>query len=216
MQQHLPARFRPKLHDGFAIAGICLIRLEHVRPKLLPEVVGLSSENAAHRTAVFWDDGDVAREGVFISRRDTNSQLNHLLGGRVFPGEHHQASFEITESNSEIKLSMKSADAAVSIEIEGGKALELPPSSIFSSLAEASAFFEAGSLGYSVTGEPDRLDGLRLETEEWRVEPLEVKRVFSSYFCDEGKFPKDSIEFDHALIMRDVQHEWHSADDLYV
>jgi hypothetical protein len=122
----------------------------------------------------------------------------------------------ITESNSEIKLSMKSADAAVSIEIEGGKALELPPSSIFSSLAEASAFFEAGSLGYSVTGEPDRLDGLRLETEEWRVGPLEVKRVFSSYFCDEGKFPKDSIEFDHALIMRDVQHQWHSADDLYV
>jgi hypothetical protein len=216
MQQHLPSRFRPKLHDGLAVAGICLIRLEHVRPKLMPEFIGLSSENAAHRVAVLWDDDGEAREGVFISRRDTNSQLNHLLGGRVFPGEHHQASFEVAESNSEIKLSMKSADEVVSVEIEGRIAVELPPSSIFSSLSEASAFFEGGSLGYSVTRDSGRLDGLKLETEEWRVEPLEVKRVFSSYFGDEEKFPKGSIEFDHALIMRDVEHEWHTADDLYV
>jgi uncharacterized protein YqjF (DUF2071 family) len=39
MQRQLPTRFRPKLHDGFAVAGICLIRLEHVRPRLLPEFV---------------------------------------------------------------------------------------------------------------------------------------------------------------------------------
>jgi len=216
MQHHLPSRFRPKLHDGVAVAGICLIRLEHVRPKLMPEFIGISSENAAHRSAVLWDDSGVTREGVFISRRDTDSQLNHLLGGRIFPGEHHQASFDVAESNSEIKLSMKSADDTVSVEIEGRIAAELPPSSIFSSLAEASSFFEGGALGYSVTSDPGRLDGLTLATEEWRVEPLEVGRIFSSYFCDEGKFPKDSIEFDHALIMRNVAHEWHSADDLYV
>src|SRR5213594_3852799 len=80
MQLRLPPRFRPKLHNGFAVAGICLIRLEHIRPKLLPEIVGVSSENAAHRVAVLWDEDGETREGVFISRRDTNSQLNHLLG----------------------------------------------------------------------------------------------------------------------------------------
>jgi hypothetical protein len=120
------------------------------------------------------------------------------------------------ESDSEIKLSMKSADAAVAVEIEGSIAEELPSASIFSSLAEASSFFEGGSLGYSVTRDRDRLDGLTLETKEWRVEPLQVRRVYSSYFSDEEKFPKSSIEFDHALIMRNVVHEWHSADDLYV
>jgi len=83
-------------------------------------------------------------------------------------------------------------------------------------LAEASAFFKGGSLGYSVTRDPARLDGLKLETKEWRVEPLEVKRIYSSYFSDESKFRKGTIEFDHALIMRNVEHEWHSADDLYV
>lgn len=216
MQRQLPSRFRPKLQDGFAVAGICLIRLEHIRPRLAPEIVGLNSENAAHRVAVLWDEGGVTREGVFISRRDTDSRLNHLLGGRIFPGEHHQASFTVAETDSEIKLSMRSADAAVEVEIEGDIADELPPTSIFSSLAEASSFFEGGALGYSVTGEPNRLDGLRLETKEWRVEPLRIRRVYSSYFSDEVKFPKGGVGFDHALIMRDVAHEWHSADDLYV
>jgi hypothetical protein len=216
MQRELPARFRPKLQNGLAVAGVCLIRLEHIRPRSMPEIIGLNSENAAHRVAVTWDEDGLEREGVFISRRDTGSQIAHLAGGRLFPGEHHHASFSVTESDSEISLAMKSDDAAVALEIAGKIVHELPTTSVFSSLAEASAFFEGGSLGYSVTGDPGRLDGLKLKTREWRVEPLEVKRIYSSYFSDETKFPKGTIEFDHALIMRNVQHEWHSADDLYV
>jgi hypothetical protein len=216
MQREIPARFQPKLQNGFAVAGICLIRLEHIRPRLMPEIIGLNSENAAHRVAVTWDEDGLAREGVFISRRDTGSQIAHLAGGRLFPGEHHHASFSVTESESEISLVMKSDDAAVALEIAGSVAHRLPATSVFSSLAEASAFFEGGSLGYSVTSDPARLDGLKLETREWQVEPLEVQRIYSSYFSDETKFPKGTIEFDHALIMRNIQHEWHSADDLYV
>lgn len=216
MQRQLPSRFRPKLYEGFAVAGICMIRLDHIRPKLMPEIVGISSENAAHRVAVLWDADGSTREGVFISRRDTNSQLNLLLGGRIFPGEHHQASFTVQESDASVKITMKSADEAISVEINGSIAEELPPTSIFSSLAEASSFFEGGAVGYSVTSDRDRLDGLRLQTKEWRVEPLSVRRVHSSYFSDEGKFPKGSIEFDNALIMRNVAHEWHSVDDLYL
>lgn len=216
MQQQLPTRFRPKLQHGFAVAGICLIRLEHIRPRFVPESVGLNSENAAHRVAVLWEEEGITREGVFISRRDTNSQLNHLLGGRIFPGEHHQSSFSVKESESEISLALESTDSAVAVRLEGSTAKGLPPTSIFSSLAEASAFFEAGSLGYSVTHDPKRLDGLNLKTKAWHVEPLEIRTVHSSYFSDETKFPRGSIEFDHALIMKNVAHEWHSAEDLYV
>ena len=216
MQQQLPARFRPKLQRGYAVAGICLIRLEHIRPRFVPESIGLNSENAAHRVAVLWDEGGVRREGVFISRRDTNSQLNHLLGGRIFPGEHHQSSFRVAESESEISISLESTDSTVAVQIEWTTAKALPRNSIFSSLAEASAFFEAGSIGYSVTHDPNRLDGLNLKTEQWQVEPLEVRKVKSSYFSDETKFPAGSIEFDHALLMKNVAHEWHSAEDLYI
>ena len=35
IQRQLPAPFRPKLYDGHAVAGICLIRLEDIRPETL-------------------------------------------------------------------------------------------------------------------------------------------------------------------------------------
>lgn len=41
----------------------------------------------------------------------------------------------------------------------------------------------------------------------FRVEPQVMQRQL---------LPKNSIEFDHALIMKNVAHEWHSAEDLYV
>jgi hypothetical protein len=216
MQQQLPARLRPKLQGGYAVAGICLIRLEHIRPRFVPELVGINSENAAHRVAVLWEGDGATHEGVFISRRDTDSQLNHFLGGRIFPGEHHQAAFSVDESESDISLSLQSTDAAVVVKLDGTTAKALPANSIFSSIAEASAFFAAGSLGYSVTHDANRLDGLTLKTQQWRVEPLEIKTISSSYFSDETKFPPGSIAFDHALIMKNVAHEWHSAEDLYV
>jgi len=50
----------------------------------------------------------------------------------------------------------------------------MPRASCFSSLEAASSFFEPGSLGYSVTRQPGRLDGIELRTEGWAVEPLEV------------------------------------------
>jgi hypothetical protein len=37
MQAQLPPRFRPKLHQGHSIAGICLIRLDSVRPRFVPQ-----------------------------------------------------------------------------------------------------------------------------------------------------------------------------------
>ena len=216
-ERQLPSRFRPKLQNGQAVAGICLIRLEQIRPKMFPQIVGMTSENAAHRIAVLWEDekGET-REGVFIPRRDTDSQISQMLGGKIFPGEHHQASFDVSEVDEEINYSMRSSDGDVAINLVGKISGSLPSTSIFPTLADASAFFESGSLGYSATGDPNRLDGIKLETEEWKVAPLEVKEVYSSYFADESKFPKGSALFDHALLMRDIKHEWHGASDLYV
>src|SRR5439155_19935523 len=77
-QRQLPAPFRPKLHDGRAVAGICLIRLEEIRPRRFPRLAGFSSENAAHRFAVTWSDEGGEREGVYIPRRDSGSLMNQL------------------------------------------------------------------------------------------------------------------------------------------
>jgi hypothetical protein len=85
---------------------------------------------------------------------------------------------------------------------------------VFQSVEESSAFFQAGSLGYSATPDPARFQGLELKCLNWRVEPLEVREVQSSFFGDESQFPSGSIEFDCALLMRGIEHEWHGKADL--
>jgi uncharacterized protein DUF2071 len=210
----LPAPFRPKVVHGVGLVGICLIRLKKVRPTFLPSWLGISSENAAHRTAVEWDDAGKVREGVYVRRRDTNSLLNSLAGGRLFPGIHHHARFTVEETGNHYHVALRSDDGVTSMSVHGRPADKLPASSVFRSVDEASAFFQAGSLGYSATRDPARFQGLELRCLNWCVEPLKAVEVRSSFFEDESLFPKGSIEFDSALLMRGIQHEWHGKSDL--
>jgi uncharacterized protein YqjF (DUF2071 family) len=209
-QRQLPTRFRPKLLDGAAMAGICLIRLEQIRPGHMPAFIGVGSENAAHRIAVRWTEDASEREGVYIPRRDTDSILNHLLGGKVFSGEHQYARFTVEDMGDRIEIDMKSGDDTC-IHLKACTTDTLPESSAFASLDAASSFFEKGSIGFSARRHDDRLDGIRLDVHQWRVQPLEIQEVFSSYFSDLSRFPVGSVEFDCALLMRDVAHEWRSV-----
>jgi len=160
--------------------GICLIRLEQIRLKGMPAFLGASSENAAHRIAVTWSEDGSRREGVYIPRRDTNCFLNVLVGGRLFPGEHHRAAFQVVEEGERIDLAMQSRDGQVELSVRSSVAPELPATSVFRGLEEASAFFEAGSLGYSATAAGDHLDGVILRTTTWHVEPLKIAELYSS------------------------------------
>ena len=216
VQRQLPSPFRPKLHDGHAVAGICLIRLENIRPLRFPQMLGLSSENAAHRIAVVWDDEAGSHEGVYIPRRDTGSLMNHLVGGRLFPGEHQRASFRIEEAGDRIALTMSSTDGRSQVDVAGRIAEQLPASSIFRTLAAASQFFEPGSVGYSATASGKRLDGVVLKTHAWKVAPLAMERVSSTYFEDRSSFPAGTITFDCALIMRNIAHEWQAGAPMYI
>lgn len=216
MARVLPAPFRPKLQEGFAIGGVCLIRLAGIRPPLVPAALGAGSENAAHRIAVQWDDNGVTREGVYIPRRDTSSRLNTIIGGRLFPGVHHPARFEVTEDNHRYRVVMESNDRDVRVLVDGTVTSALPAASVFGSLASASTFFERGSLGYSATGRKGTFDGLELCSRSWRVEPLAINAVTSSFFEDRRRFPDGTVEFDCALLMRDIAHEWRAREPLCV
>ena len=212
VEKLLPSNFRPKLFEGHAIAGLCLIRLEEVRPKGLPAFAGISSENSAHRIAVEWEDSEgCSREGVFVPRRDTGSLLNSLAGGRLFPGVHHHSDFTVKDSEGRISLEVRASESGSPlVDMEAEETDRLPESSVFGSLEESSRFFEAGCIGYSSRPGSDIMDGLLLKVSTWRVTPLHVKHVRSVYFDNRELFPAGMIEFDHALLMRDIEHEWHS------
>lgn len=211
---HLPPPFRPKLVHGYGMAGICLIRLAGVRPAWWPQSLGIASENAAHRVAVEWDDHGRPREGVYVRRRDSNSRLNALAGGRLFPGVHHHARFDVRESGHHFHVALHSDDGDTHMSVTGHVAQRLPSTSIFPSLDKASAFFQGGSLGYSPDLSGNRFQGLELRCHSWQMEPLAVEQVSSSFFGNESLFPPASIEFDCALLMRGIEHQWHEREDL--
>ncbi len=205
----LPAPFRPRLIQGRAMAGICLLRLKELRPRWISTPLGFSSENAAHRIAVEWDEEGAGRRGVFIPRRDTNSKINMLAGGRLFPGVHHFARFDVWESPNRFKLEMHSEDGDARVRVAARVADEWPAGSVFPTLDEASAFFADGSLGWSAGNQPLEFDGLELHSIGWRMQPLVVERVESSFFHNTEIFAPGAAEFDSALLMRGIQHEWH-------
>jgi hypothetical protein len=196
------------------MAGVCLIRLKHVRPRFLPSFIGISSENAAHRIAVEWDQNGTTKQGVFVPRRDTSSRFNTLVGGRLFPGEHSHASFRVTEHEDSFRVELTSDDKKTHLLVEGSVSAELPAKSVFKSLQDASQFFEQGSLGYSVTRKRGQYDGLELRSFNWHVRPLEVATVESSFFDNRELFPSGSLNFDCALLMQGIDHEWHGRDCL--
>lgn len=208
VEKIIPYPFRPKIYKEKAIVGICLIRLKHIKPKIFPDFIGLNSENGAHRIAVEWDEDGQIKEGVFIPRRDTSLWLNTLIGGRFFPGKHHLAKFNVIENNENYHIDFTSSDET-QITLDAKEVKEFNANSIFKTLTNVSDFFEKGAIGYSPNG--NNFDGLKLKAYKWEVKPLEVSNVKSSFFENEAIFPKGSVNFDNALLMTKIEHEWHSV-----
>lgn len=215
IRQLLPSGFEPKLVGGHAMAGICLIRLEGQRPSWIPPGIGMSSENVAHRIAVIRRESGNERESVYIPRRDSASRLQRWLGGRAFPGELGSATFAVQDDGDSIVISMRAADG-LQVEFRGRGGDSMPSGSVFASLEDASRFFRAGSLGYSATRRNTRLDAVDLDAADWQVSALDVELARSTFFEDRSRFPLGSVEFDSALIMRNIEHEWRRSEPLQI
>ncbi len=184
LAQLLPPPFRAKLVNGWGMAGICLIRLGGIHPAFLPALCGLKSENAAHRIAVEWDEDGATREGVFVPRRDTNALLNRLVGGKIFPGIHHAANFEVNETENHFKLEMQSEDGETFVRVSARVADEFAGRIGFQFASRSVGVFSrrrAGMVCASAQAD-NEFDGLELQCREWRMESLAVEKVESSFF----------------------------------
>lgn len=214
MGSWLPAPFEPMLHRGWAVAGVCLIRVEQMPRSLARFGRGIGSENAAHRVAVRWTEGSVVHEGVYVCSSHTDSFLGQLARSGVLPGEQLRARFQVLDDGREIGLSMRSANRSVIVELAGHATAAMPSSSIFKSIREASQFFERGSVGYAPAHGGRGFEGVAAQAPHWAVHPLAVTHVRSSFFDDGTRFPSGSVEFDHALVMRDIEHVWRGLPEL--
>ena len=147
----------------------------------------------------------MTKEGVFIPRRDTSLKLNAFVGGKIFPGKHYLAKFNVEETDTKFHLDFTSSDNTT-IYIDAERAERLDEASIFETIENLSDFFESGSVGYSPNGKD--FDGLKLETYNWEVKPLKALKIKSSFFEDTNLFPEGTIEFDNAVLMENIEHTW--------
>jgi hypothetical protein len=213
-QRTIPQPLKVESQNGFAIAGICLIRLEELRPRGLPALVGLSSENMAHRIAIRYPGDTGERSGVFIWRRDTDQKIVQLLGGRAFPGPHGSAQFDVMDEGINLDMSVKTKEGNCDVVFSAKSSSDWNATSAFSSFADASEFFRKGDCGLSCSLKGETLEGIQLQTLAWEMTPLQVSRVRCSFFEDSSKFPPGSVTFDCALLMRGIPHEWHELQEI--
>jgi hypothetical protein len=211
----LPPPFRPQLVSGWAVGGVCLIRLGGLRPSGFPSAVGMTTENVAHRFAVEWNDDVGTHAGVFIPRRDTGSRITALAGDRLFPGLHHLARFAVREQGAGLRIGVVSRDRSVGLSVTAHESTSLA-GELFGTLEEAVAFFRRAPLGYSPSGTTERLVGVRLESERWEARPVTVEHVASSLFDDTSLFPQGSCTLDFGLVMRNLPARWRNEGPLDV
>ena len=205
----VPAPLKVKPVKDKAVVGVCLIRIERARPKGLPEYVGFASENMAHRFAIRFPQGDGEEDGVFVPRRDTDSAFVGLLGGRLFPGYHHLAEFAVAETADGLTMDVQTERGVGDVHLRAKWTTQWQGSEIFDGLEEASEFFQRAPCGFSWGRDGRTLEGVRLRTMEWRIQPLRVDDVSARFYDSLRRFPPGSVAFDHALVMRAVPHEWH-------
>jgi uncharacterized protein YqjF (DUF2071 family) len=213
LRKILPAPFRPVVVDGYGIVGIDLLRLRNMRAKGLPSYLGFNSENAAHRISVEWDHLGTTKRGLYMPRLDTSSLTTTIAGGRVFPGLHHKSRFETEEKQGHYHLKMKNRDGTF-INLTARQTKKFPFESIFEDFFQAARFFARDRVAYSPRFKQDIFDGVTLKCKNWKLYPLHVSELTASYFRNSSIYPPGSVFFDHALLMKNIHHEWHAHKEL--
>ena len=210
----VPEPLEPSTQSGYAVAGICLIRLEQLRPKGAPARLGVSSENMAHRIAIRYPTEDGPQDGVFIWRRDTDRAIVALLGGRLFPGVHGHAGFDVSEGPHRLRYRIRTDEDGAHVALAVTVVDAWQPTELFPTFDDIVRFFERGDCGFSCSLRGDRLEGMRLRSLTWQMIPLAVQDVESTFYDATDRFPAGSIGLDGAVLMRGVPHEWHGLNDV--
>ena len=199
----IPANCAPKLHGGFAIAGVCIIQFAKVRTKGRMEMLGAAYSTCAHRVAVVWKGSvGTAKQGTHIFQRQSSGPIGKLGGGWLFSSEATPAAFQFDDDGKSVFADVKSKDGTMDFNVAGKSSNLVSKHSGFNTPAEAVAFFGPSS---GEANGPSR----------WSFESLECDTSFSAVFCNKAKFPEDSTFLDSAFIIRDVKYEWSKEADLY-
>jgi len=168
----------------------------------------------AHRVAIQYPTSTGMSDGVFIWRRETDQCLVSRLGGRLFPGVHQSGEFTVDDRADGLSIAVRTRNGEADVRVEASYGDEWNSQSVFSGLDDAADFFRRGDCGFSCSLRDGTLDGIQLKTLRWEMSSLRIHESYSAFFQGGQHFPANAVEFDCALLMRGIPHEWHEISDV--
>lgn len=167
----LPPGLTPRLVEGQAVVGICLIEFDGLRPKGLPAAIGRPVSAVAHRISV---EDETGRSGVYVPRRDTPSLAAQAVGGRLWPGVHGPAAVRWTESDDRIAVTATADDLEVEVEVQRTSELPIGPDLIALHASEPVAWSP---------GRRGELEQAELRCETFDAAPVQLHQARSSWIA---------------------------------
>lgn len=203
----VPAPLRPKMLHGSAIGAVDWMRLERLRPRILPGPLGLSMEMCTHLIPAEWDDEGVRRDVLYVLRRDVQVSGLGRAAGLLLPGHPHPARIHAIDEDVKVQVSAQSKDGQCTLELGGTLSGEWNNRSLFSGgkhLMHVLGNQAGGFLAFDENGHGALIE---LEAHPELAEPLDTQQHTSSLF-DGGLVPKGAAQPDAAVVLRNLVCLW--------
>ena len=208
----LPEGLEPSLQRGYALVGICHTRLESTPSRWFPRWSSTADQLAYHTLVEGHTrlerqaegaprlNGSTlvgARPGIWVLRRETSSWLR-ARSLRSERAECGLARFEVERDTWHTRLRVRAG--SVEELYVNAEPCDRLRGSVFASTIEAEEFLARRALLHDLAGPPSpESDELGLDRGRWRLEPLSLVELRSSFLEDTRRFPCDAIQLDSAF-----------------
>ncbi len=203
----VPAPLRPRVVHGSAVGAVDCMRLERLRPRILPGALGLSMEMCTHLIPAEWDDNGVRRDVLYVLRRDVQVSGLGRAGGLLLPGHPHPASIQVFDEDTQLQVSVNSKDEVCQLDLGGTLAGQWKESVLFSNGQQLMRILGNQAGGFLVFDDNGSGDLIELEAHPELAEPLDLQRSHSSLF-EGGLIPKGAAQPDAAVVLRNLVCLW--------
>ncbi|HMK11746.1 MAG TPA: hypothetical protein VK461_09205 [Acidimicrobiales bacterium] len=200
----VPGPFWLHMVGGFAVGSITLDHVTALRPRGLPAATGFTSQNAAHRIAVEWEQQGRRAAGTFVLARHTSARRIAAAGDRIFPGQRERADFAVDDRGPNLSVAFRSRDGVVAVDADVAVD-DVGASELFSRPDEAWRLSIRGAMTASLRRRGGVLDWIDEHARGGRVRAASIERVTSSLFPAAVGAP------DSAIVARDVTIEWRAV-----
>ena len=203
---HLPPGAECATHDGFAWVSACFVRMDDMRPNILPRFVGMGFNYLIHRTRARlpFPDGKL-REAVLVLQPNINrpllSSFGSLLTGVGF--RNRQIDFTEDEDNWRIRM-ISQGELLYDAEISKSSCSEsITTESRFTTVPEADKFLLGVSFGGQWVKGQKNLKLLPETHDPWTTRACTCTTHKNQFLESLGV---DAIDADHAITMTQIPH----------